>query len=84
MSSFKKKKMASLHTLLQKIDVKSLETKTIIQLFFLKSGEKVSMYQKYGYEYVLFSLSNFPGAAILNVYDVIWLLHWFIQKNVDH
>ena len=42
------------------------------------------MYQNYGYEYLLFSLLNFPGAAILNFYDVIWLLHCCIQKNVDY
>ena len=29
------------------------------------------MYENYGYEYLLFSLLNLPGAAILNVYDVI-------------
>ena len=29
------------------------------------------MYENYGYEYLLFSLLNFPGAAILNFYDVI-------------
>ena len=33
------------------------------------------MYQKCGYEYLLFSLLNFPGATTLNFYDVIWLLH---------
>ena len=41
------------------------------------------MYQKYGYGYQLFLCLNFPGAAILNVYDVIWLLHCFIQESVD-
>ena len=29
--------------------------------------------RKYGYEYRLFSLLNFPRAAILNFYDVKWL-----------
>ena len=57
-----------------------MEIKSIRQLLFLKSGEKVSMYQKYGYEYRLFSLLNFPGAAILNFY-VQWLLHCCIQKE---
>ena len=42
------------------------------------------MYQKYGYEYRLFSRLNFPGAAILNFHDEIWLLHCCIQKNVDY
>ena len=31
------------------------------------------MYQKFWYEYGLFSRLNFPRAAILNFYDVIWL-----------
>lgn len=42
-----------------------------MQLFLKKSGKKVSIYQQMGYEYQLFSLLNFPGAAIFNFYDVI-------------
>ena len=32
------------------------------------------MYQKFWYEYQLLSRLNFPRAAILNFYDVIWFL----------
>ena len=39
-----------------------------MQLFLKKSGKKVSIYQQMGYEYRLFSLLNFPGAAIFNFY----------------
>ena len=37
------------------------------------SGKKVLVHQKVRYEYHLFLLLNFPRAAILNFYDVIWL-----------
>ena len=43
----------------------------------------ILVYKKNGYEYRLFSLLNFPRAAILNIYDVTWLPNCFIQKNVD-
>ena len=38
----------------------------------------ILVYKKNGYECRLFSLLNFPRAAILNIYDVTWvaqLLH---------
>ena len=38
---------------------------------------------KSGHQYRLFSLLNFPRAAILNIYDVIWLPNCCIQKNID-
>ena len=43
-------------------------------IMFLKSGKKVSMCQKLGYEYRLLSSLNFPGVAILNFYDPPLLL----------
>ena len=43
----------------------------------------ILVYKKNGYEYRLFSLLNFPHAAILNIYDVTWLPNCCIQKNVD-
>ena len=38
--------------------------------------------RKNGYEYRLVLLLNFPRAAVLNLYDVKWLLNCFKQKKV--
>ena len=42
------------------------------------------MYTKIGYEYRLFSLLNFPRAAILNIYDVLRLSKAVFTLNPKH
>ena len=54
------------------------------KLNYLKNNWKYNFsVQKNVYEYRLFSLLDFPCAAILNIFDVIQLPNCYIQKNVD-
>ena len=59
--------------------------KLSLKLNYFKNKWKYNFcVQKNGYEYRLFSLLNFPGAAILNTYDTLWLpllQKYFLSKN---
>ena len=64
------------------IDVKSLEIKSIIYYFFKKVETQFQCTKNIDMNIGCFeSCLNFPGTAILNFYNVTWLLHCCIQKK---
>ena len=70
--SFRRCTFKGTSTVIKKIDVKLLEIQSKFHFFFNKWKESFHV-QKIGNENRLFSLLNFPRAAILNFDEVKWL-----------